>query len=103
VSESYPYEAYCPHCRVSHPPGTRRCIHCGGAVMKERPAGGTPLRVPIDISHGPGEPQEEGVERDEADEAAPARRSSGPLRLAISLVWILAAVAITVYRACTGQ
>jgi hypothetical protein len=34
-----PYEWWCPRCQVTHPPGTRVCIHCGGPVGPERSPG----------------------------------------------------------------
>jgi len=56
-----------------------------------------------EVGHAPAEVSEGALSPDEEDATLPPRRSAGPLRLAVSLVWILAAVAITVYRTCTGQ
>ncbi len=100
MSSAPSYEAYCPHCDVSHPPGTRRCVHCGNEVMKHRPPTEAKWRRTAPAEELPGV---QPGEAEEAEQEAPPRRTSGPLRLAISLVWILAAVAITLYRACTGQ
>jgi hypothetical protein len=75
-----PYEVSCARCRVTFPVGTRVCLHCGQPIGRPavvlRPAG-----------------PEEILEQD-----LPAR----PLAFSpMTLVWVLAAVATVIYRACT--
>ena len=33
---SAPHEAWCNHCRTSFAAGTKRCIHCGERLAKQR-------------------------------------------------------------------
>lgn len=82
------YEVRCPHCRVSFPVGTRRCLHCGGPTRAEgEPApdllGASPAHVADD------------------DELADAPRSR--LGRSAGLVWVLVALAVSFYRVCSGQ
>ncbi len=94
------YEAYCPSCEVSHPPRTRRCIHCGGEVMAERPPHIGAMRH-AEAAELPEflEPNATPVEGD-GDEAP--RKAPGGIRVVISLLWIAFAIAISVYRGCQG-
>jgi hypothetical protein len=36
AASSHPVEVYCNHCRVTFPTGSKRCIHCGGPLSRER-------------------------------------------------------------------
>lgn len=89
------YESYCWKCRVTHPPGTRRCIHCGGPVSDERPGAGT--RILREGMRAEAAAQETDV--DDAEERPEAPRG---LRLGMTAVWILLAIAASLYRACSG-
>lgn len=101
------YEAYCASCRVSHPPGTRRCVHCGGAVMRERPEDAGHLREPaktieelVVATEAPGAVL--GPEDIETGEEEGAKKPPGITRIALSLIWIAVAIGISVYRGCQG-
>lgn len=107
------FEAYCPNCEVSHPPATRVCIHCGGRVVHARPeeaairmrgesAGGPPPDLkhdgtPFDLRDSEGTPHES--EDDEAVDVV-RRKGSGPLRFAISMLWIAVFIGASIYRSC---
>jgi hypothetical protein len=79
-----PYEVYCTRCRVTFPIGTRKCIHCGERVGRDRfqPAlgllpGGEEISV----------------------EPEPARRSGlSPF----TLVWVALLLGGYLYRACAS-
>jgi hypothetical protein len=90
------YEVYCPRCQVSHPPGTRICLHCGGRTTARGAASGGPhpLRArsgPVPTAGVPPEEEEEGV--------GGAPRG---LRIGLTVVWLALAVAASLYRACAG-
>jgi len=101
------YEVVCPRCEVTFAPETRRCVHCGGATMRpaearahtHAPGPVAPDRRPPFSLERPPPP---GMETEE-DEDVPAGRTSSWISRAMGLVWIAALVAITAYRACTGQ
>ncbi len=101
------FEVYCPQCRVSHPAGTRICLHCGSRTVRERPQ--TALRSPAPLAAG-GRPSAPGPMRapsrlprrppprdQESLEELPGRGFS-PL----SLIWIVLIVVFAVYRAACG-
>lgn len=103
------YEIWCPSCDVSFPPGTKRCIHCGGRTVKDRPMKAGAPRFTMDgdralamphaaedplIHLGPGE-LAEGVEEEEA----PRR---GFLRAGMSVVWMLLLAAGYIWQNCAG-
>jgi len=97
MKAAYPHESWCPHCRVTHPPGTRRCLHCGGGVLPQRPAAGAPeaARVqPFDRAAG-AEPDEE--------EAAELPRGARPLRIGVASLWLLLALAGAILRTCAER
>jgi hypothetical protein len=82
-----PYEVYCQNCRVSFPVGTRSCLHCGRPIGRRSAAPATPA--------GPRPPA---TADEELLEELPGRSMAfSPM----TLVWLLAAVATVVYRACT--
>ena len=99
------HEAYCPSCRVSHPPGTRLCIHCGGAVLSERPedAGRMRQQTMQELATATAEtgPVLEPGDFETPDGEA-AKKPHGAARVVLSLVWIAVAVAISIYRGCQG-
>jgi hypothetical protein len=95
-----PTEAWCPKCRVTHVPGTKRCIHCGGPVLPERPLqtfGNAPVMRPDTGSPFPEAPPPDDPE---ADAAARATR---PLRLGMAAIWVLLAIGTAILRACSER
>jgi len=98
------YEWWCPRCQVTHPPGTRTCLHCGGRVQKSRDAAlahdpqaalEVLLRRPgarDDAGHAPGPPAE--------DDEPNAGRAS---RVGLTLAWLVIAVLATVARLCAER
>ena len=88
------YEAWCPHCRVTHPPETRTCIHCGGRVVRSR----------SEAAEGPGLFAPRGplgrVPDLEAEEAPEVTRAARPLRIAVAVLWVLLALAGTLWQHC---
>jgi hypothetical protein len=88
-----PFEVRCYACDVSFPPGTKRCVHCGG------PTG--PPRDPAEagtLSWTPGPPPqalEPGAEDEEV--VAPAQRM--PVRI-MTVVWLALAIAASLWRVC---
>jgi hypothetical protein len=102
--EVYPHEAWCPSCHVSHPPGTKRCLHCGGGVLPMRPVQGmrglqpSVARGPIEIATAPdivAAPDEE------ASEAA--ARMPRPFRIGIATIWVVLAVVGAILRSCAER
>jgi len=93
-----PTEAWCPSCRVTHVPGTRRCIHCGGPVMPERPAAGAGGAAPMLRTGTPSPWPQSPPDDAEADEAAAKAR---PLRLGMAAVWVVLAIVTGILRACS--
>jgi hypothetical protein len=86
------YEVRCPACAVSFPVGTRRCIHCGGATAVPQTAARlAALReLPFEF-----EPAEGPLMEDGPEEEAPRRGGRG-----LALMWLLLAVAASIYRTC---
>lgn len=80
-----PFEVYCYHCKVTHPAGTRRCVHCGGPVG---PRGAAKMLT------GPGPAGE--VEVEDPTELPTGRR------LATMSLWMLLALGAAAYRVCAG-
>ena len=81
------FEVYCHRCRVTFPLGTRTCLHCGGKLARERQA---PSRLAA--------PQEFDPEAVLAEDELPVRRVLSPF----TAIWVLLAIAATLYRACTA-
>ncbi len=88
--ESPRVEVYCNRCRVSFAVGSRRCLHCGGRLDRERiwtELGALPAGI---------EPYlEEHLEEVLGDEL-PRRSRISPL----TLVWIGLLLAGYLYRSC---
>ena len=79
------YEVRCASCNVSFPPGTRRCIHCGGRIGRQlRVEAGLPL------------PVEEGEEPEEEMPGGSAARAG------IWAVTAIIAMAGSLFRMCQG-
>jgi hypothetical protein len=96
------YELRCPNCNTSAPPEMRRCIHCQGPLTTSDIA--TRLH---DIAEADPVAYREVAERmadpsgaieAEGEDAAPPRRGTRSL----GVLWLLMAVAASVYRACAG-
>jgi hypothetical protein len=77
---------------VTHPPGRKTCVHCGGRVLPSRDSG-APVHVPPEVFL-PGTPGE--TPGGEAPEQPSARR----VRLATTLIWIALAIGAAVLRIC---
>jgi hypothetical protein len=80
-----PYEVYCNRCRVSFALGTKRCIHCGDRPTRgrERPE----LLLPP-LLEAPHELAGEEISR------------RGSRISPVSILWIVAALAVGLQRAC---
>ena len=81
------FEVYCQRCRVTFPLGTRTCLHCGGRLARERQAASRFAT-----------PQELDPEAVLAEDELPVRRALSPF----TAIWVLLAIAATLYRACTA-
>lgn len=79
------FEVYCQRCRVTFPLGTRTCLHCGGKLSRERQA---PSRFAAQ--------QELDPESVLAQDELPVRRALSPF----TAIWVLLAIAATLYRTC---
>ena len=80
-----PFEVFCPRCRTSFALGTKRCVHCGGQVSRER------FSKAFELPPG----SEDLV----LEEDAPKARSSfSPF----TLVWVALLLGGYLYRACSG-
>lgn len=99
--QTYSHEAWCPRCHVSHPPGTRQCLHCAGSVLPARPiemlrgASATASPSLMDVASAPADAA------DEEQAAAPAKLS--PLKLGMNLIWVALFVIVTVMRVCSER
>lgn len=88
-----PYEVRCHHCQVTFPVGTRQCVHCG-----ERLGRGRRRFVPTPDPEMPWDLGE--VEEQAAAEATPPRsRFFSPF----TLIWLIAAIGLSIQRACAGE
>jgi hypothetical protein len=83
---SFPYEVYCNHCNVTFPAGTRRCLHCGGRLSRERGMAGAVPPQPLELEH---------VEEEEVSRRSPFSP--------VVLLWLVVFVVGTIYRACAGE
>ncbi len=89
------FESYCWQCEVTHPPGTKRCVHCGGRVSaRPHPGELEMMRAREEIAAPIG---------DEEAEAGEAERVPRPFRIGITAVWLLLALVGSLYRVCSGQ
>lgn len=100
MSETWAHEAWCPHCKVTHPPDRKTCLHCGGPVLPHRHAvdasapPATRRRGPFGMPV-PEEPEDEGE--------AQAARTANPLRLGFAAIWIVLGVVTAILRACAER
>ena len=104
MTQVYPHEAWCPRCSVSHPPGTRTCLHCGGPVMPVRlveegqRGAAPPPPGPLEIPTRP-----EIVAPDDDDGGNAADRIARPLRIGIAGIWLVLAIVGALLRACSER
>jgi hypothetical protein len=107
------YEVWCRECDVSFPPATKRCMHCGGRIQKERPAKylGNDERFSVGTaaSESPvmtAEDEEQlirfSAEPEGAEEQveSPGRRG---LRASMSIVWMVLLAAGYIWQNCAGE
>ena len=105
------YEVRCDECLVSFPPGTKKCLHCGERLGKQRRQ---PPPRPImraqpgqemeDFISGPPEAQRE-LEKFLPPPSEDERERSGPrtaIRLGVNFLWIVGAILITALQMCRG-
>jgi hypothetical protein len=85
------YEVRCERCQVSFPIGTKLCIHCGGRTGSSElaVADGAPSLPPM----GPAP---------EAQAEEEAVRQS-PVRVLVTLLWVVLAIAFSVVRSCSEK
>jgi hypothetical protein len=113
MSEATPhpaFEVYCHRCRVTFPVGARRCVHCGGPIEKDPPLGAPSrqARIAARMRAGPSPaaPPELALPPVTEDEVDDDVLEGGFRRRGIfspvALMWVVLAIAMTVYRACTG-
>jgi len=93
------HEWWCPRCRVTHPPGRKVCVHCGGRVQPSRDA--APVFDPrAALEARLGLPQPGGEEPEAAEPAEPQSPAARGARIAMTLVWIALAIAASLLRMC---
>lgn len=101
-----PYEWWCPRCRVTHPPGRKQCLHCGGPVQTSRdpaPAVFDPRAILEGRLRGPAPDGAPPPADAEEAEAAPESRSARGARIGMTVVWIALAIGASLLRMCQEQ
>jgi hypothetical protein len=98
MKEAYAHEAWCPHCKVTHPPERKQCLHCGGPLFPHRPPE-DPTATRAAEPFGMPAPAEE---EQEAAEAKGARAAS-PLRFGVAAIWIVLGILTAILRACSER
>ncbi len=107
------FEVRCHACDVSYPPGTKRCLYCGGrpgasSIVRDMSIlerlgtsleeGAPPARTSPDSQSS-----HEGVEPDAAEaEAEEETLASSLPRVMMNLVWVALLIVASAYRACAG-
>lgn len=95
----YAHEGWCPHCKVTHPPERKVCLHCGGPVLPHRIPAGPPVTPVRPHTRGPfGMPAPAEEEPD-----AQAARAANPLRFGFAAIWIVLGVVTAILRACSER
>ena len=92
--ETSAYEVRCPRCDVTFPVGTPRCIHCGGPTGPGEAPGLRAGMRSLPLPAGPG--------RESSDEDEAEARPRGALSRGVAVLWLLAALAVSIYRACSA-
>ena len=101
MTQTLAHEAWCPSCRVTHPPGTRRCLHCGGPVLPERPVAGGIAPGPV-VRPGAAAPWP--IEAGQDEEARePVVRAVRPLKIGMAALWVVLAIVTGILRACAER
>lgn len=98
MTETYAHEAWCPRCRITHPPERKQCLHCGGPVLAHRPPDGIappPRTGPFGMPAPP--------EAEEEEAASRVARASRPLRFGFAAIWIVLGIVTAVMRACAER
>lgn len=94
------YEWWCPRCRVTHPPGRKVCVHCGGRVQATRETAAVfDPRAALEARLGLPRPGSEEPEAADEGDVAEGRGARG-MRLGMTLVWVALAVLATLLRMC---
>jgi len=86
------YEVYCHQCNVTAPVGTRRCIHCGGALSR---GDQDPRRAALAALMGVEIPEAE----ERTAEPPPTIGSVAPKMI----LWALLLIGGFLYRFCTHR
>jgi hypothetical protein len=95
-----PFEVYCTRCRVTAPVGTKHCLHCGNRISRHR--GTQSVIVPSALETGHGH-LEAGAAPGHAELPADEEMMARPRRLSpMSVVWIVAALAVAIQRTCAN-
>lgn len=101
------FEVRCHSCNVSYPVGTKRCMYCG-----EKPSAGPPQVDLLDlreveeragavVAERTASRRPQPAEAENEEEAGLSLRQALP-RVAMSLVWVVLLVVISIYRVCSG-
>ena len=93
-------EAWCPSCRVTHPPGTRRCLHCGGPVLPERPAAGGVAPGPF-VRQGAAAPWP--IEAGDEEKTHEPARAARPMKISMAALWVVLAIVTGILRVCAER
>jgi hypothetical protein len=99
MATSVQYEVRCPRCNVSFPPGTKRCMHCGGRTGPGLVAGSTSQSDGPEFVLRPSDRTGPGAFGEEEEELGDRR--PGLMRSAVTVIWVLLAIAFSVIRACS--
>ena len=81
------YEVYCYPCQVTAPVGSRRCLHCGGRLSKQRTQPAVMTTKPL----------EESIKENDVPDELQQRSGTN---LPMTAVWILLLVGGSLYRLC---
>jgi hypothetical protein len=95
-------EIRCNDCNVSHPVGTKRCIHCG------RKLGRTPQFGMVAAPTGPTQTAPQPVFEDAFEPATEEEEEEGQgpglrLRLITGGIWVLLALIGSIYQTCQAH
>jgi hypothetical protein len=90
------YEAWCPRCRVTHPPERKTCVHCGGRVVQSRGEAELERRLSPPLGRGEAPGEGGGAPPEETPQAQAMR----PLRIGLALLWLVLAIAGSLWQQC---
>ena len=100
MTQTLVHEAWCPSCRVTHPPGTRRCLHCGGPVLPERPAAGGVAPGPF-VRQGAAAPWP--IEAGDEEKTHEPARAARPMKISMAALWVVLAIVTGILRVCAER